>query len=147
MGSHVLAVLVGRPGGHVLPSLHHQLLIKIKSGHRWLDTLVPDPWGWSHCRSSLDPCAISRQDTSRADAINNAVTIRDILQGLPPPTPGHPPPSDSVAAQSLVTLGNQRCLCCAPPSSGRDHACHPPNTELTVSTNQENKWKNAEKES
>ena len=89
--------------------------------------------------------AISRQDTSRADAINNAVTILDILQGLPPPTPGHPPPSDSVAAQSLVTLGNQRCLCCAPPSSGRDHACHPPNTELTVSTNQENKWKKTRK--
>ena len=27
--------------------------------------------------------AISRQDSSRADAINNAVTIRDILQGPP----------------------------------------------------------------
>ena len=53
---------------------------------------------------------------------------------------GHTPSRDCVAAQSLGILGNQRCLHCASlPLAGI--TCRHPNTELTVSTNQENKWK------
>lgn len=49
-----------------------------------------------------------------------------------------------VAAQSLVTLGNQRCLQCdSPPLVGL--TCHHPNTELTISTNQENNGKTRKK--
>jgi len=135
---------VGGPGGHELPSLHQQLLIKIKSGHPWLDTLVPDPDDgatvshlWIHVPSVAK---------TRAGQMPSVMPwpSETFSRDLPPPTPGHPPPSDRVAAQSLVTLGNQRCLLCASlPLAGT--TCHPPNTELKVSTNQENKWKKRRK--
>jgi len=134
--SHVLAVMVGGPGGPCsLP--HHQLLIMIKSGHSWLDTCVPEPGGgvtvshlWIHVPS------VAKKQVRQMPSL-----CRD--------HPRHHPltPETRVAAQSLVPLDNQRCLQCASFPFLAGHNGHHSNTELTVSTNREMKRKTQKKES